>query len=80
MILPSIDPDGHPVPILDGMVCAYCHHLITETCITWWGVRDKDLTLHPACAVDLCLRILRDVHEVECRQHLGVALTRAASR
>jgi hypothetical protein len=77
MILPSIEP-GFQLSIPAGTPCFYCAGLVLDVCIQWRG--EGEIMLHPACAVDLCLRILRDVHEVECRQQLGVALTRAASR
>ena len=32
------------------------------------------IALHPACALDLSVRILRDVHEIECRANLHAEL------
>ncbi len=30
----------------------------------WWG-EGADLYLHPECTVELSIRLLRDVHEIE---------------
>lgn len=49
-----------PVP------CFFCHENIGVTpYIGWLGT--EEVWLHPECTVELCLRLLRDVHEIECR-------------
>jgi hypothetical protein len=49
-----------------SFVCFYCHHPITEKpFINWIG--DSTIYLHPPCVLELCLRLLKDVHEFECR-------------
>jgi hypothetical protein len=49
--------------------CYYCYSKIApeqEDIIHWLGEGGRELFLHPPCATDLCLRILRDVHEHQC--------------
>ena len=46
--------------------CYYCHKPLTHPRIEW--VSKTNLYLHPVCARDLCIRLLRDVWEYECKQ------------
>lgn len=56
--------------------CFYCHTSIEAMpYINWMGT--TEIELHPACVVELCLRLLRDVHEVECTHSLTVQLETA---
>lgn len=57
--------------IPEGTPCFYCHQGLQGTVILWWG-SGADIYLHPACAVELSIRLLRDVHEVEQETHENV--------
>ncbi len=59
--------------------CIYCGEPLDAPHILWVG-RTAELLVHAACALDFSLRLLRDVHEIECRLHLGAALTADAAR
>ncbi len=50
-------------------VCFYCNREISdiEESIYWSG-STSEISLHPHCTADLAIRLLRDVHELECRQ------------
>lgn len=73
--------------------CFHCYKPIAKLpCLLWFGGDWLGLEehptptppilviLHPPCAVDLMLRIGRDVHEIECKTGVGVELTKAGSR
>jgi len=72
-------------PLADGeatchaplpQLCFYCRDSIVELpYISWIGT--TDVFLHPACAIELSLRLLRDVHQVECRFDKTVKLLSA---
>ncbi len=47
-----------------GTPCFYCHQRLQGTVVMWWG-EGADLYLHPECTVELSIRLLRDVHEIE---------------
>jgi hypothetical protein len=48
-------------------VCYYCHRQLGEGYgVMWAGAGPEQLALHPECAVELTLRLLRDVHQIEC--------------
>ena len=63
-------------------VCTHCgHEIAADPFIAWlvsFGVgkaRDAGhIFLHPACALDLCVRMIRDVHEIECRENVRADL------
>jgi len=60
-------PTNDDWPIrLGSECCFYCSNpIMSRPFIEWLG--HTEIVLHPACAVDFCLRLLRDVHEIECR-------------
>ncbi len=53
---------GHAVPA--GTPCFYCQYPLSGMVIAWWG-NGADVYLHPKCTVELSIRLLRDIHEVE---------------
>ena len=64
-----------------GEPCFHCSSLINEDpCIYWMGeirgAYGRMIFLHIPCAIELCTRIMRDVHEVQCKYHLDVTLAR----
>jgi hypothetical protein len=68
----SLTPRGG-VPA-EGELCFYCGELVHDPAVVWRGRTDCEqclgnICLHPVCAVEFCLRILRDVHEWECTTH-----------
>lgn len=48
-----------------GEPCFFCGEEADAPMVFWTGVKGTNLVLHPACAVDLTLRLYRDVHEVQ---------------
>lgn len=59
--------------------CFHCNKVISApTPIHWHGSDDHgkpaSLLFHPGCAVELSIRLLRDVHAIECQEHLEVHL------
>jgi len=57
-------------PLPDGVQCFYCYNPIKSVGVMWVGSTDEHLYLHPACVFSLFTRLVRDVHEIECK--LGV--------
>lgn len=60
--------------------CFYCGQPVSQPWIEWHGQNRNQKTfeiiqLHPGCAVELTIRLLRDVHEYECRHHKSELLT-----
>jgi hypothetical protein len=51
--------------------CYYCAETLQSPFIMWMGAGEP-LGLHPACTVELSIRLLRDVHQVECETHNDV--------
>lgn len=49
-----------------GDSCFYCGNKLTYPVIGWMGM-GSDLVLHHQCALSLCIRLIRDVHEAECK-------------
>jgi hypothetical protein len=47
-----------------GERCFYCGEDVTDPVIHWQG-ETGEIYLHKACALDLVVRVLRDVHELE---------------
>ena len=45
--------------------CYYCGHSLTSPFIAWMGAGEA-IALHPACTVELGIRLFRDVHQIEC--------------
>ncbi len=56
-----------------GQTCFYCRGSTTDPGITWMGATGE-IFLHPSCAVELVIRLLRDVHELECSSGLRLKL------
>ena len=54
-----------------GAACFYCHKPLTSPCVHWMG-SGFDLYCHPACVVELTIRLLRDVHEIECSTNTDI--------
>lgn len=52
--------------------CFYCGLPLRAIAVFWAGA-DGELWLHPACVVELTIRLYRDVHEVETGTHTYVA-------
>lgn len=50
----------------DERICFYCFRPLTPPYVMWMGSIGA-VSLHPPCAVEMTIRLLRDVHEVECR-------------
>lgn len=52
--------------------CFYCGAPLEPPAVQWMGTaidgeHTSHLLLHPHCAVELFIRLTRDVHEIECR-------------
>jgi hypothetical protein len=47
-------------------VCFYCWGPLDNPAIEWSGSTGF-ICLHPGCVVELAIRLVRDVHEVESR-------------
>ena len=57
---------GFPLP---GCTCFYCSRAIVHHPYIDWMGDGSTIFLHPGCAVDLAIRVLKDVHEIECKFH-----------
>jgi len=65
--LTGSDPThGEVVVTALGETCFYCDQPTSDPAITWHGATGA-IWFHPACAVELCIRLNRDVLEWECR-------------
>ena len=49
--------------------CFLCWNPLEDPAIHWMG-STGDIYLHPACVIELAIRMFRDVHEVECTMGL----------
>lgn len=54
-----------------GTPCFYCHQRLHGAVVMWWG-EGADLYLHPECTVELSIRLLRDVHEIERNRQTNI--------
>jgi len=45
--------------------CFFCGEEVEGDLIGWMGQTGPDLILHPTCAVNLMIRLMRDVHEYQ---------------
>ena len=62
---PHSDPDAFlPNSFLQAR-CYYCAAHLGSPFVMWMGAGEP-LALHPRCVVELSIRLLRDVHQVEC--------------
>jgi hypothetical protein len=50
----------------DEQRCFLCGEATADPAVLWSGF-SEDVFLHPACAVEMTIRLLRDVHELEHR-------------
>jgi hypothetical protein len=62
---PVTDPEAWYPNSFKGQRCYYCIDDLTSPFIVWQGGGDP-VALHPRCVVELSIRLLRDVWEVEC--------------
>ena len=72
--------DEESISFAEHDECFYCYQKLDFPWIEWHGHESgKDgfsvIALHPRCAVDLSIRILRDVHEVECKTNTSLSLS-----
>ena len=51
-----------------GIDCFFCHHPMTSPGIYWTGATGE-IWLHPACVLELTIRLFHDVHEIECQSN-----------
>jgi hypothetical protein len=51
-----------------GEQCFYCGTMVLDPAIQWSGV-PGEIWLHPSCALDLVVRLTRDIHEYQCVHH-----------
>lgn len=54
--------------------CFFCSNPILDKPFVNWMGHGENIFLHPTCTMEFCLRLLRDVHEIECRYHQEVRL------
>jgi hypothetical protein len=47
--------------------CFYCHETLSALPVIEWLGAAGEIFLHPDCATNLCIRLLRDVHEYQCQ-------------
>ena len=45
--------------------CYYCGNRIKGPCVWWRGA--PDIWLHPECVVQMMIRMMSDVHEIQCK-------------
>ena len=64
---------GQIILTAHGEICFYCGKATEDPAIVWVG-STAEIILHPRCAVELTLRISRDVHQLECERHVRLAL------
>jgi hypothetical protein len=72
----TMEPVGGPVPIFsaEGERCLYCGGRTSDPAIQWVGLQHRGqqldtVYLHPVCAVEFCLGLLRDVQEWKSMSH-----------
>jgi hypothetical protein len=70
VLSPSTDEAGRAFDVIQDPVipeqrnCFYCYKLLTYPYVHWSGAYAL-IALHPGCATELMIRLMRDVHEVE---------------
>ena len=63
-----------------GKECAHCGSTIEESVGIVWRLTTCDPEFfHTACATEFAIRLLRDVHEIECRDSLRIAMVHGTS-
>ncbi len=55
---------GTVIVTAEGHICFFCGNPTHDPAIVWSGFGDE-IFLHPACSMELVLRLVRDVHELE---------------
>ena len=63
--LPATHPDAWFPESFRRQPCYYCYSPLTSPFVVWMGAGEP-IALHPACVVELSIRLFRDVHEIEC--------------
>ncbi len=66
---------GTVVVTAESHICFYCGNPTQDPAIVWSGFGDE-MFLHPTCCVELAIRVLRDVHELEGKTHSRLVLQR----
>jgi hypothetical protein len=56
-----------------GTECFFCYRPLTRPFVLWSGASGY-LSLHPACVLNLFLRLARDVWELQCKDDLTCVL------
>lgn len=55
---------------IDRIRCFHCGDFMTDPAIVWRGGAIEgigiQIMLHPRCAIDFMIRLMRDVHEIQC--------------
>jgi hypothetical protein len=60
---PPHHPDAWVSDPFRGRDCFYCHQPLTSPFVIWVAI--ETLALHPGCVVELSIRLLRDVWQIE---------------
>ncbi len=50
--------------VLEGRTCYYCREAMTFPCV-YWNHYPNSIFLHPDCAVQWMIRLMRDVHAIQ---------------
>jgi len=66
-------PGDQVIITAHGQICFYCYGATEDPTIIWVG-STGEIFLHPACAAELIIRLIRDVHELECAANLRLQL------
>jgi hypothetical protein len=61
---PPHHPDAWVSEPFRSQPCFYCGQPLSTPFVIWMGVGEP-LALHPACVVELSIRLLRDVWQIE---------------
>jgi hypothetical protein len=73
--LPTTHPEAWFANSLREQPCYYCGAPLNSPFIVWAGAGAEHLTLHPACTVELAIRLFRDVWQIECETTYVTART-----
>ena len=68
---PPTHPEAWVSEPFRGQPCYYCADILTDPFVLWMGIGEA-IAMHPGCVVELSIRLLRDVWEVECRSNTYV--------
>jgi len=63
-ITSPVPGDGGITDTAAGKVCFYCGATLADPAVHWSGMT-REIYLHQHCALDLPVRLLRDVHELQ---------------